>query len=199
MLFPYSIPPFLPDNVISQHVSQLPAYLAAAPAPPRLVVTDSQAFHRVAAILPHDQPLTSFSILLARQKGNFPAYLSGTPAIDRLRDGDRVLILESCSHHATCDDIGRHKLPALLLRHTRRQLHLDFVPGLDALPRPVTDYSLLIQCGGCMVTPRQLRERLRPALQAGIPVTNYGMALAYLHGLFPRAILPLLPPGTPTP
>ena len=155
---------------------------------PRLAVTDSQVFKKAAALIPADIPLTSFSIVLARHKGDFAAYLRGTPHIDHLRDGDRVLMLESCSHHVSCEDIGRHKIPRWLREHTGKQLEFDFIAGLDAITRPITDYALVIQCGGCMITARQLRTRLRPAIEAGIPVSNYGMTIAYLHGIFPRAM-----------
>ena len=145
-------------------------------------------FKKAAALIPADIPLTSFSIVLARHKGDFAAYLRGTPHIDHLRDGDRVLMLESCSHHVSCEDIGRHKIPRWLREHTGKQLEFDFIAGLDAITRPITDYALVIQCGGCMITARQLRTRLRPAIEAGIPVSNYGMTIAYLHGIFPRAM-----------
>ena len=157
---------------------------------PRLAITDSQVFHRVASLLPGNIPLTSFSILLARHKGAFDAYLKGTPHIDRLKEGDRVLLLESCSHHVSCEDIGRHKIPAWLQKHTGRALQFDFVTGLDAIPRPITDYAMVIQCGGCMITRKQLKSRLQPAIDAGIPVSNYGMTIAYLHGIFGRAVAP---------
>ena len=155
---------------------------------PRLAITDSQVFKKVAPLIPAEIPLTSFSIVLARHKGDFAAYLQGTSHIDRLRDGDRVLMLESCSHHVSCDDIGRHKIPRWLQEYTGKRLDFDFIAGLDTIARPVTDYAMIIQCGGCMITAKQLRNRLRPAIEVGVPVSNYGMTIAYLHGIFQRAM-----------
>lgn len=155
---------------------------------PDLVVTDSQAFSEVAAAVPGQVPMTSFSMLLARSKGCFKEYCQGTPMIDRLHDGDRVLILESCSHHASCDDIGRVKIPALMRRHTGKSLTFDVVGGLDHIARPMTDYALVLQCGGCMITRRQLYSRLLPAIESGVPVTNYGMAISYMKGIYQRAL-----------
>lgn len=159
---------------------------------PALVVTDSQVFLKADASIPNDIPLTSFSILLARQKGDFYAYLDGTPKIGELKDGDRILLLESCSHHVSCDDIGRVKIPRWISNFTGKKLEYDTVAGLDDLPRPVEEYALVIQCGGCMITHRQLINRLRGAKQKNIPVTNYGMAIAYVHGIFHRAVEPFI-------
>jgi [FeFe] hydrogenase H-cluster maturation GTPase HydF len=159
---------------------------------PALAITDSQVFVKADASIPRDIPLTSFSIMLARFKGDFDNYLIGTPKISDLKDGDRVLILESCTHHVTCDDIGRTKIPRWISNFTGKKLDFDVVAGLDILPRPITDYALVIQCGGCMITRRQLHNRLRPAVKAGIPVTNYGMAIAYVQGIYKRAIAPFV-------
>jgi len=157
---------------------------------PALVVTDSQAFAKVSAQIPDDLPLTGFSVVLARQKGDFRNYLKGTPKIGELKDGDRVLILESCTHQIACDDIGRVKIPGWLQKFTGRKIEFDIVAGLASLPRPVTEYALVIQCGGCMITHRQILARLRSAVEADIPVTNYGMAIAWMHGIYDRAIAP---------
>lgn len=159
---------------------------------PALAITDSQVFVKADASIPKDIPLTSFSIMLARFKGDFENYLKGTPKISQLKDGDRILLLESCTHHVACDDIGRMKIPRWLSNFTGRKLEYEVVAGLDQLPRPVTEYSLIIQCGGCMITRRQLHNRLQPAIKAGIPVTNYGMAIAYIHGIYDRAIAPFV-------
>ena len=97
-------------------------------------------------------------------------------------------MLESCSHHVSCEDIGRHKIPRWLQEHTGKNFQFDFIAGLDAITRPITDYAMVIQCGGCMITGKQLKNRLQPAIDAGIPVSNYGMTIAYLHGIFKRAI-----------
>lgn len=156
---------------------------------PALAVTDSQIFNKADAAIPRDIPLTSFSTLLARFKGDFENYLKGTPRIAELRDGDKVLILESCTHHVSCDDIGRVKIPRWLSQFTGKKLDYTVVTGLDKLPN-ITDYALVIQCGGCVITRKQLMNRLRPAIQAGVPVTNYGMAIAYVQGIYNRAIAP---------
>ena len=171
---------------------EIPTFFARTPIRPDLVVTDSQVFGIVARQIPPEIPLTSFSIVFARHKGNFARYVEGTPHISRLQDGDRILMLESCSHHVSCEDIGRIKIPSLLRKHTGKQLEFDFIAGLDRIPRPFTDYALIIQCGGCMVTVRQLRNRLQPAIDASIPVSNYGMALAWMQGIFQRATAPFL-------
>ncbi len=159
---------------------------------PKLVITDSQVFLKADASIPQEIPLTSFSIVLARQKGDFQHYIKGTPKIAELKDGDRILILESCSHHVSCDDIGRVKIPRWLSNFTGKKLDYDVVAGLNQVPRDIHDYALVVQCGGCMITRRQLVNRLKPAIDAGIPVTNYGMAIAYIHGIYDRAIKPFL-------
>lgn len=169
---------------------ELPAYLATHTPAPDLVITDSQAFGKVAALLPPEIPLTSFSIILAHHKGNFSHYLQGTRKIASLRDNDRILMLESCSHHVSCEDIGRVKLPALLQKYTGKKLTFDFIAGLSRIERPLTDYALILQCGGCMVTATQLRNRLQPAIDAGVPVSNYGMAIAFTQGIFEKAVRP---------
>ena len=159
---------------------------------PALAVTDSQVFVKADASIPPEIPLTSFSIMLARFKGDFDSYLKGTPKISDLKDGDRVLLLESCTHHVSCDDIGRIKIPRWITNFTGKKIKYDVVAGLDILPRPITDYSLVIQCGGCMITRKQLHNRLQVAIKAGVPVTNYGMAIAYVQGIYKRAIAPFL-------
>jgi [FeFe] hydrogenase H-cluster maturation GTPase HydF len=166
------------------------SFLAETHIKPALAITDSQVFPKADASIPRDIPLTSFSILMARLKGDFDHYMKGTPAISNLKNGDRVLMLESCSHHVSCDDIGRVKIPRWIRTYTGKNLEFDVVAGLDAVKRPITDYALVIQCGGCMITRRQLHNRLRPAIEAGIPVTNYGMAIAWVHGIYKRAIAP---------
>lgn len=179
--------------------SQLQDYLAniaatpAATAPSivkpsvKMVVTDSQAFKQVAAIVPESIPLTSFSVLMARAKGPFEEYVKGVEAIGKLKDGDNVLVLESCTHHTSCEDIGRVKIPMMLQKKAGCKLNFTFVSGLDELP-PLENFALALQCGGCMVTHRQLRNRIRRVVAAGIPVTNYGMCIAYVTGIFLRAV-----------
>lgn len=166
------------------------AYFKRMQPKPALVITDSQVFPKAAAAIPENIPLTSFSIVLARQKGDFDNFLKGTPYISHLKSGDRILILESCTHHVSCDDIGRVKIPRWLTNFTGKKLEFDTVPGLSAIPRPMTDYAMVIQCGGCMITSKQMVSRLKPAVDAGIPVTNYGMAIAYVHGIYNRAVAP---------
>jgi len=174
---------------------EVDAYFKRMEPKPKLVVTDSQVFLKADASIPSEIPLTSFSIVLARQKGDFQQYIKGTPKIGELKDGDRILILESCSHHVSCDDIGRVKIPRWLSNFTGKKLEYDTVAGLNLIPRDIHDYALVVQCGGCMITRRQLVNRLKPAIDAGIPVTNYGMAIAYVHGIYNRAIMPFLNSG----
>ncbi len=171
---------------------EVDAFLRKTGIKPKLAITDSSIFLKADASVPRDIPLTGFSVLLARLKGPFDKYLEGTPQIGKLKDGDRVLLLESCTHHVSCEDIGRVKIPRWITNYTGKKLHFDVVSGLDNLPRPITDYALVIQCGGCLLTPKQLKNRVRPAIEAGIPVTNYGMAIAYLQGVFDRAVEPFL-------
>ena len=168
--------------------SEVENFMHYANLTPSLVITDSQLFGKIDKLIPPEIPLTSFSILLARQKGNFDAYLKGTLHIDKLQNGDRILIMESCTHHSTCDDIGRVKIPKWLQEYTGRQLEFDVVPGLAELPRPVNEYALVLQCGGCMITRRQLLNRIQSAINANVPVTNYGMAIAYIKGSWKRSV-----------
>jgi [FeFe] hydrogenase H-cluster maturation GTPase HydF len=155
----------------------------------KLVVTDSQAFKEVSEIVPPSIPLTSFSILFARLKGDMAVYLRGANKIGELTDGDRVLILESCSHSAnTCEDIGRVKLPNLIKKKSGKNLSFKIVAGLDALPEDITAYALAVQCGGCMVTRHQLLNRISVPVLADVPVTNYGIAIAYCTGILDRAV-----------
>ena len=171
---------------------EVDAFLKKTKIKPALAVTDSQVFVKADASIPPDIPLTSFSIMLARFKGDFDNYLKGTPKISELKDGDKVLLLESCSHHVSCDDIGRTKLPRWITNFTGKKIEYDVVAGLDVIPRPITDYSLVVQCGGCMITGKQLHNRLLSAIKAGVPVTNYGMAIAYVQGIYERAIAPFV-------
>lgn len=171
---------------------EVDAFLKKTQIKPKLVVTDSSIFLKADASIPKDIPLTGFSVVLARFKGDFPKYLEGTPKINALKNGDRILLLESCTHHVSCDDIGRVKIPRWISNFTGKQLAYDVVSGLNKLDRPITDYALVIQCGGCMITRKQLINRLKPAIDAGIPVTNYGMAIAWIQGIYNRAIAPFV-------
>jgi [FeFe] hydrogenase H-cluster maturation GTPase HydF len=169
---------------------EVDAFIRKMDPKPVLVITDSQVFPKADAAVPKNIPLTSFSIVLARQKGDFEHYLQGTPYISKLKDGDRVLILESCTHHVSCDDIGRVKIPRWISNFTGKKLEFEVVAGLNRIPGEMKDYAMVIQCGSCMITRKQLINRLKPAVDAGIPVSNYGMAIAYVLGIYNRAIAP---------
>jgi [FeFe] hydrogenase H-cluster maturation GTPase HydF len=176
--------------------NEVDAFLRKTGIRPRMAICDSSVFLKADASVPKDIPLTGFSILLARFKGEFKSYLMGTPAISDLKDDDRVLMLESCTHHVSCDDIGRVKMPRWLGSFTGKKLHFDVVAGLNRLEKPITDYALVVQCGGCMITRKQLVNRLKPAIDSGVPVTNYGMAIAYMQGVYNRAIEPFVGKST---
>ncbi|MDA3941911.1 MAG: [FeFe] hydrogenase H-cluster maturation GTPase HydF [Bacteroidetes bacterium] len=156
---------------------------------PQLVITDSQAFGYVNSIVPPHVPLTSFSIVFARLRGDFEYYMQGTPTLSQLNDGDKILILESCSHQVSCEDIGRHKLPRWISDFSGKQLEFDVVAGLSDIPE-INNYRMVIQCGGCVVTRKQLINRLRPAIHANISVSNYGMTIAWINGIFERVMAP---------
>ena len=152
---------------------------------PDLVVTDSQAFAMVSKIVPEEVRLTSFSILLARLRGDFENYLKGTPHLAELKDGDKILMLESCTHEISCGDIGRVKLPALIRKFTGKNIQFDYVAGLAPIEN-INQYAMAIQCGGCVATRKQLLNRTNLAVKAGIPISNYGMAIAFMTGIFDR-------------
>lgn len=153
--------------------------------PPALVITDSQAFKTVSEIVPENIPLTSFSILFARLKGDLNAFIKGAEAINTLEDGDKVLILESCTHHAIEDDIGKVKIPNLLKKRTGKSLVIDHYSGHD-FPN-IDGYKLIIHCGACMTNRREVLSRILLANNAGVPITNYGIAISYCLGILPRA------------
>lgn len=157
--------------------------------PPKLVVTDSQAFLKVAADTPPDIPLTSFSILFARHQGDLTEMVRGAMAIDQLKAGDRVLIAEACSHHPIGEDIGTVKIPRWLTQYVGGQLQFDHARGRD-FPANVADYKLIIHCGACMWNRREMLSRLIKARQVGVPLTNYGLTIAYSLGIFERALQP---------
>lgn len=171
---------------------ELDSFLKKTAIKPALAVTDSSIFLKADASIPKNIPLTGFSVLLARLKGDFEKYIEGTPHIEKLKDGDRILLLESCTHHVSCEDIGRTKIPRWISNFTGKNLTFDIISGLDSLTRDIHDYAIIIQCGGCMITSKQLKNRLKPAIDAGIPVTNYGMTIAYVQGIFNRAIEPFM-------
>jgi len=157
--------------------------------PPALVVTDSQAFLKVSADTPPGVKLTSFSILFARQKGDLSRFVEGAVAIERLRPGDRVLIAEACTHHPIGDDIGRVKIPRWLRQYVGGDLQIETTPGRD-FPENLADYKLVIHCGACMWNRREVLSRMLQCQQAGVPMGNYGMTIAYTLGIFDRALEP---------
>ncbi len=171
---------------------EVDSYIRKMHPKPNLVITDSQAFLKADSSIPKDIPLTSFSIMLAHHKGDFDNYIKGTPHLSKLKDNDRILILESCTHHVSCDDIGRTKLPRWISNYSGKKLEFEVVSGLSELPRDITEYAMLIQCGGCVITRKQIINRLKPAIDAGIPVSNYGMTIAYIHGIYERAVAPFI-------
>lgn len=154
---------------------------------PAMVITDSQVFGRVAADMPEEIPLTSFSILMARYKGLLETAVRGVAAIDRLRDGDRILVAEGCTHHRQCEDIGTVKLPAWLRRHTGKELHFETASG-TGFPENLRPYSLVLHCGGCMLNEREVQHRMRSAVEQGVPITNYGTAIAFVQGILRRSL-----------
>jgi len=159
---------------------------------PDLVITDSQAFKFVDKIIPREIPLTGFSVVFAHMRGPFEAYLNGVKKLSNLENGDRILILESCTHQVSCEDIGRFKIPNWIQKYSGKALEFDVAAGLSESKKPITAYKLVIQCGGCMITKKQLINRLKPALDAHIPVTNYGLSIAYMNGILDRAIEPFI-------
>lgn len=172
--------------VVTQE-DELGEALASLGRKPRLVITDSQAFKRVAAATPEPIPLTSFSILFARHKGDLPELVRGAAAVRALQDGDRVLIAEACTHHRQKDDIGTVKIPRWLREVTGKSLQLEHAAG-TAYPEDLSRYALVVHCGGCMLNRRAMHARIAEAKAAGVPIVNYGVLIAGLHGLLPRAI-----------
>ena len=156
---------------------------------PRLVITDSQVFEVVRDMLPKDIPLTSFSTVFARHKGDLNLFIKGVYAIDSLEDGDEILISEACTHHVQPEDIGRTKIPTWLLNYTHKDLHYDVVAGGD-FPEDLKRFKLIISCGGCMVNRREILHRIEKARAQNIPITNYGILMAYLSGILERVIEP---------
>ena len=154
---------------------------------PRMVITDSQAFAQVSRDTPEDIPLTSFSILMARYKGFLDAAVEGVAAIDHLRDGDRVLIAEGCTHHRQCEDIGTVKIPRWLSEYTGKDLQLEHSSGRD-FPEDLSPYQLVIHCGGCMLNQREMTYRQKTAGDNGVPFTNYGITIAHLKGILKRSV-----------
>lgn len=156
---------------------------------PKLVITDSQAFGRVNKIVPENILLTSFSILFARYKGNLETLIKGVKAIDNLSDGDTVLISEGCTHHRQCNDIGSVKIPNWLKNYTNKNINFEFTSGTE-FPEDLSKYSVIIHCGGCMINEREMHYRLNYSKQNNIPITNYGITIAQIHGILKRSLEP---------
>lgn len=154
---------------------------------PSLVITDSQVFAKVSADTPRDIPLTSFSILFARYKGNLQTAVQGAAAIESLRDGDKVLISEGCTHHRQCDDIGSVKIPRWLKNYTGKELQIELSSGTE-FPEDLSQYKLIIHCGGCMLNEREMKYRQKCAGDQNVPITNYGIAIAYMQGILRRSV-----------
>lgn len=153
----------------------------------KLVITDSQVFQQVSAIVPQDIPLTSFSILFARYKGNLSTVVHGAKTLEQLKDGDTILISEGCTHHRQCDDIGTVKLPNMLRKYTGKEITFAFTSGTE-FPNDLSKYRIIIHCGGCMLNEREMKYRLKCAEDAGIPITNYGTAIAHMQGILKRSL-----------
>ena len=154
---------------------------------PRLVITDSQVFQRVSQETSVDIPLTSFSILFARYKGNLTEAVKGATALDRLQDGDRVLVSEGCTHHRQCDDIGTVKIPRWIQEYTGKALEFTFTSGVE-FPEDLTPYQLIVHCGGCMLNEREMKYRIKCAQDQKIPITNYGILIAHIRGILKRSV-----------
>ena len=170
---------------------ELPAMINSLKYPPKMVICDSQAFDRVDELTPRSIPLTSFSILMARFKGKLQDLVAGVEAIKNLKPGSKVLISEGCTHRRQCDDIGTVKIPNLLKKQGHTDLQLEFTSG-GAFPKDVSQYDLIIHCGACMLTRREVLRRIECAVVQGTPIVNYGVLIAALHGILERAISPFI-------
>lgn len=169
--------------------TELKETLEKLAAPPALVITDSQAFAQVSKVVPREVPLTSFSILFARYKGDLQTVANGAKALDSLEDGDTILISEGCTHHRQCEDIGTVKLPRLIKKHTQKDVNFEFTSGTE-FPLELSKYKMIIHCGACMLNEREMKYRLKCAEDAGIPITNYGISIAYMTGILKRSVEP---------
>lgn len=157
---------------------------------PKMVITDSQVFKKVSAVTPDDILLTSFSILFARYKGNLKTLVDGASALDSLKNGDRILISEGCTHHRQCDDIGTVKLPNWIRSYTKKEVEFEFTSGTE-FPLDLSSYKMIVHCGGCMLNEREMKYRLKCAEDAKIPITNYGTCIAYINGILNRSLEPV--------
>ncbi|MBQ7900835.1 MAG: [Clostridia bacterium] len=167
--------------------TELAETLAALAKPPKMVITDSQAFGRVSKTVPAEIPLTSFSILFARYKGSLKTMVSGAAMLSKLRKGDKILISEGCTHHRQCGDIGTVKLPAWINNFCGEDISFDFTSGGE-FPEDLSQYKLVVHCGGCMLNEAEMKHRISTALQAGVPIVNYGVAIAHMNGILKRSL-----------
>jgi [FeFe] hydrogenase H-cluster maturation GTPase HydF len=174
-------------NAISVRECELQQTLADIGKKPSLVITDSQAFALVSSIVPKDIPLTSFSILFARHKGFLETAVKGAAALDSLQDGDKILVCEGCTHHRQCDDIGTVKLPRMIKNHSKKEPEFRFCSGGD-FPQDLSAYKVVVHCGACMLNEREMHYRRRHSEKQNIPFTNYGIAIAHIHGILERSI-----------
>ena len=170
-------------------VTELAQTLATLTDPPRLVITDSQAFGAVSKLVPENILLTSFSILFARYKGDLKTAVEGAAVLNRLQNGDRLLISEGCTHHRQCGDIGSVKLPRWIEQFTQKKPRYQFTSGGE-FPENLQDTALVIHCGGCMLNEAEMKSRIRICKEQGVPITNYGIAIAALHGILQRSLGP---------
>ena len=169
--------------------TELADTLALLKSPPRLVITDSQAFGEVSKIVPADVPLTSFSIIMARLKGDLRTLADGAAALENIPNGARVLICEGCTHHRQCDDIGTVKLPRWIAAHTGKSFKFEFTSGGE-FPAEPGDYALVVHCGGCMLNEREMHYRIAKCRAAGVPIVNYGVLIAHMNGILARSLEP---------
>lgn len=175
-------------TIVISGVDDLPETLKKLVEKPKLVITDSQVFGKVNKIVPEEIMLTSFSILFARYKGNLEALVNGAKALDKIKDWDTILISEGCTHHRQCEDIGTVKIPKWISEYTKKEINFEYTSGIE-FPEELSKYSLIIHCGGCMLNAREMQYRLSTAKDAQIPITNYGMAIAHMHGILNRSLI----------
>jgi len=167
--------------------TELPQTLASLAKPPKMVITDSQAFGRVSKMVPQEIPLTSFSILFARYKGDLTTQVKGAAMLSKLQDGDKILIAEGCTHHRQCGDIGTVKLPNWIQKFSNAKVQIDFTSGGE-FPQDVSGYKLIVHCGGCMLNEAEMKHRISLAKEADVPMTNYGVAIAHVNGILKRSL-----------
>ena len=176
-------------TVVACRDTELPQTLQNLSCKPKLVITDSQAFGKVSRVTPPDIPLTSFSILFARYKGDLAQLVRGAAKLDHLQDGDKILISEGCTHHRQCNDIGTVKMPGWIKNYTGKNLEFSFTSGGE-FPEDLSQYALIVHCGGCMLNEKEMQYRIRHAMGEETPIVNYGVAIAQIHGILRRSLEP---------